>query len=69
MTPRNARNRRLMALHNAQLAGRRHAEAGGDRAGNPYRGKKLRGAVIGLYRAWEQGFDEAAADRPPTPPE
>lgn len=48
----------MIALHNAELAGRKHAEAGGDKQSNPYNGKKLRGAIVGLYRAWERGFDE-----------
>ncbi len=58
MNPRDSKRRRAVALHNAELAGRERAKSGGDNSENPYAGKKLRGAVAGLYRAWERGFDE-----------
>jgi hypothetical protein len=58
MHPRESRDRRLKALHNAELAGREAAKSGGGEHDHPYVGKKLRGAVVGLYRAWRRGFDE-----------
>lgn len=58
MTPAEGRRRRLLALHNAELAGRAAAEAGKPEADNPYRNKKLRGAVAGLFWAWATGHKE-----------
>lgn len=64
MNPRDSKRRRMTALHNAELAGQKCAESGGDKTGNPYLGKKLRGAVVELYRAWERGYDEYKKDNP-----
>lgn len=58
MNPRDSKIRRMMALHNAELAGREFAKLGGNKRHNPYAKKKLRGALVELYRAWERGFDE-----------
>lgn len=59
MNPRDSKRRRMMALHNAELRGREEARSGKDKV-NPYAGRKLRGAVVGLFHAWERGYDEHA---------
>lgn len=60
MHPGEARRRRMMALHNAELTGRECARSGGTMKDNPYLGKgKVRGAKVGLYRAWVEGFEVA----------
>lgn len=58
MHPRDARNRRLTALHNAELAGRACAQAGGTPQDNPYLGKRIRGATVALYESWARGFHQ-----------
>lgn len=58
MNPSESKQRRLLALHNAEIAGREKAKSGGKVRDNPYSHKKLRGAVVELYRAWERGFNE-----------
>lgn len=58
MHPKEAKRRRQTALHNAELAGQSCAKEGGSLSDNPYAGKKLRGAIVELYRAWERGYNE-----------
>lgn len=61
MNPRAGRNRRMMALHNAELAGRQAYRDGKPNL-HPYRDKKIRGAVVELARSWVRGWEEASQD-------
>jgi hypothetical protein len=55
-----------MALHNAEVAGQEAARSGGAVEDNPHAGKKLRGALAGLFHAWRRGFMEHLRDHGPS---
>jgi hypothetical protein len=58
MNGRDAKIRRMMALHNAELKGRQAAKDGRDVRDHPYVLKRIRGATVKLFEAWIRGWEE-----------